>query len=88
MTWAIFSRVSRYAPAEASRNATLATSRTGKVRKVISARPGSSTTRITAVPTSVSVAENSVEMPSVTSWSSAWMSFVRREISTPARLRE
>ena len=88
MTCAIFSRVSRYAPAEASRNATLATSRTGKVRKVIRARLGSSTTRITAVPTSVSVAEKSVEIPSVTSWSSAWTSFVRREIRTPARLRE
>ena len=88
MTCAIRSRVSRYAPAEASRNATLATSSTGKVRKVIRARLGSSTTRITAVPTSVSVAEKSVEMPSVTSWSSAWMSLVRREISTPALFRE
>ena len=88
MTCAIFTRVSAYAPAEASRKATLATSSTGKVRKVTSASSGSSATRITAVPNSVSVAENSVEMPSVTSWSSAWTSFVSREISTPALLRE
>ncbi len=67
MTCAIFSRVSRYAPLEAIRKITLPTSSTGKVRKVTSARPGSSTTRMTAVPTSVSVAENSVCMPSVTS---------------------
>ena len=40
------------------------------------------------MPNSVSVAENSVEIPSVTSWSSACMSFVSREISTPALLRE
>ena len=40
------------------------------------------------MPISVSVAENSVEIPSVTSWSSAWTSFVSREISTPALLRE
>ena len=80
--------MSRYAPADASRNATLATSRTGKVRNVISASSGSSTIRITAVPMSVSVAENSVEIPSVTSWSSACTSFVSREISTPALLRE
>ena len=40
------------------------------------------------MPTSVSVDENSVTMPSVTSWSSACTSFVIREISTPALLRE
>ena len=42
---------------------------------------------ITTVPTSVSVLEKSVTMPSVTSWSSAWMSFVSREISTPVLRR-
>ena len=88
MTYAIFSRVSRYAPDEAIRKITLPTSSTGKVRNVIRARPGSSTIRITAVPTSVSVAENRVAMPSVTSWSSACTSFVRREMITPALLRE
>ena len=86
MTCAIFTR--GRAPAEASRKATLATRSTGKVRNVIIASSASSRTRITAVPTSVSVAENSVEMPSVTSWSSAWTSFVIREIRTPALLRE
>ena len=40
------------------------------------------------MPISVSVEENSVEIPSVTSWSSACTSFVMREISTPVLLRE
>ena len=40
------------------------------------------------MPISVSVAEKSVAMPSVTSWSSACTSFVMREIRTPALLRE
>ena len=39
------------------------------------------------MPTSVSVLEKSVTTPSVTSWSSAAMSLVRREISTPVLLR-
>ena len=39
------------------------------------------------VPASVSVLENNVTMPSVTSWSSAWMSFVSREIRTPVLRR-
>ena len=66
----------------------LPTNRTGKVRNVTSARPGSSSTRITAVPISVSVEEKSVWMPSVTSWSSACTSLVMREIRTPVLLRE
>jgi hypothetical protein len=57
------------------------------VRKVTSARLGSSTSRITAVPISVRVEEKSVWIPSVTSWSSACTSFVMREISTPVLLR-
>ena len=60
----------------------------GKVRNVTIASAGSSRSRITVMPTSVSVEENSVCMPSVTSWSSACTSLVRREISTPALLRE
>ena len=43
---------------------------------------------MTAVPTRVRVEENSVWMPSVTSWSSACTSLVSREISTPALFRE
>jgi hypothetical protein len=39
------------------------------------------------IPTSVSVDENSVTIPSVTSWSRAWTSFVIREISTPVLRR-
>ncbi len=46
------------------------------------------TSRITTVPTSVSVEPKSVTMPSVTSWSSACTSLVRREMSTPAWRRE
>ena len=41
-----------------------------------------------AVPNSISVAEKSVAIPSVTSWSSACTSLVMREISTPVLLRE
>ena len=58
------------------------------MRNVISASPGSSSSRIAAVPTSVSVEEKSVAIPSVTSWSSACTSFVSREMITPALLRE
>jgi hypothetical protein len=52
------------------------------------ARPGSRIVRITAVPISVSDAENNVTMPSLTSESRAWTSLVRREITTPVLLRE
>ena len=65
----------------------LATASSGKVRKVISASCTSSSSRITITPTSVSVAWKRVTMPSVTSWLSASMSLVIREISTPGRLR-
>ena len=57
--------------------------RIGKTANVTSASSRSRKSRIAAVPTSVSVAEKSVTMPSVTSWSSAWTSLVRREIRTP-----
>ena len=43
---------------------------------MISASSGSRKSRIAAVPSSVSVDEKSVTTPSVTSWSSAWTSFV------------
>jgi hypothetical protein len=88
VTSAIFSRVARYAPVDTIRNASDATSRIGKVTNVTSARPGCSTNRITVTPISVSDAWNSVITLSVTSWLSASTSFVIREISTPALLRE
>ena len=62
--------------------------RTGSTRKVSSASLTSSSSRITAVPMSVSDDWNSVTTPSVTSWSSACTSLVMREMSTPARRRE
>ena len=55
--------------------------------EVTSASATSSESRITTTPTSVSVLENSVTIPSVTSLSSACTSLVIREISTPGRLR-
>ena len=47
----------------------------------------SSRSRITTTPTRVRVLENRVTMPSVTSWFSASMSLVMREISTPGLRR-
>ena len=70
------------------RNTNEAIPSTGKIRKVSSASCASSQTRITAVPTSVSVEPNSVTTPSVTSWSSACTSFVSREMIAPAWRRE
>ena len=88
MTFAIRSRTARNAPAAWYRNRTLPTASNGNVaRKVTSASGTSSSSRITTVPTSVSVLEKSVTMPSVTSWSSACTSLVRREISTPVLRR-
>ena len=84
---AIFSRVSRYALADATRKMMLPIARTGKVRNVTSASSTSIASRITITPTSVSTLETIVTMPSVTSVSSAWTSLVIREISTPGRLR-
>jgi hypothetical protein len=60
----------------------------GKTRKVRAASSRSSTTRITAVPISVSDEPNSVTMPSETSWSSACTSLVTREMIAPAWRRE
>jgi hypothetical protein len=70
------------------RNASEPIPSTGKTRNVTSASCQSSTSRITAVPTSVSDEPNSVTIPSLTSWSSACTSFVRREMITPAWRRE
>ena len=88
MIEAIFSRVSRYASAEASRNANAPRARIGITRKVSNARWGSITNRITITPRSISVDWNSVARPSEISWSSASTSLVIREMITPARLRE
>jgi hypothetical protein len=85
---ATFSRVARYASALMMRKATDPIPSTGKTRNVSRASCQSSTTRITAVPTSVSEDPNRVTMPSETSWSSACTSFVRREMITPAWRRE
>ena len=82
---AIFSRVSRYAPAAAIRKATLPIASSGKVTKVTRASCRSSSSRITTTPTRVSVLEIRVTTPSVTRVSSASTSFVSREISTPGR---
>jgi hypothetical protein len=57
------------------------------VRKVTSASGTSSASRIAITPSSVSVLENSVTMPSVTRLSRACTSLVNREISTPGLLR-
>ena len=88
MIAAIFSRVSRYASAEAIRNRIPPTNRSGSARNVSSARCQSSTIRITSTPISISPDWISVASPSETSWSSASTSFVSREMITPARLRE
>ena len=85
---AIFSRVSRYASAEATRKATPPSSTIGKIRQVSRASCASRTNRITIVPISVRDDWNSVTTPSETSESSASTSLVSREIRTPARLRE
>ena len=65
----------------------LAIASSGKVRKVIRASLTSSRSRITITPTRVSVAENIVTTPLVTSWLSASTSLVIREISTPGLRR-
>ncbi len=57
---------------------------TGKMRNVSSASSRSSRARMTIVPSSVIVLENSVTTLSVTSESSACTSLVIREISCPA----
>ena len=84
---AIFSLVSRYAPADAILNATLPTASSGKVRKVTSASGRSSSRSATTTPSRVSVLEISVTTPSVTRLSRACTSLVRREISTPGLFR-
>jgi hypothetical protein len=54
---------------------------------VASASLQSSQNRITAVPPRMSVFWKRLVTPSVTSWSSASMSFVSRLMMTPARFR-
>ena len=81
------SRTAAYARAERERKSAVATLISGITAQVASARRQSRTKRRTAVPTSVSVLCTSVVTPSVTSWSIASTSFVRRLMITPARLR-
>ena len=79
----IVSRVRRYASVEMTRKTNDASPTTGMIRNVSSASCTSSRSRITIVPSSVSVEVKSVTTESVTSESSAWTSFVMREMSTP-----
>ena len=79
----IVSRVRRYASVETTRKMNEASATTGMMRNVSSASCTSRSSRITIVPTSVSVEVNSVTTESVTSESSACTSFVMREMSTP-----
>ena len=88
VTPAIFSRVSRYAPLEVSRKTTLAHEQDGKVRNVIEREAGIEHDEDHRDAEQRQRRGEQRCMPSVTSWSSACTSLVRREISTPALLRE
>ena len=81
------SRTARYARPDRLRNHAVANAIAGITVSVASASRQSRKKRTTAVPTSVSVFCTSDVTPSVTSWSSASTSFVRRLMITPARLR-
>jgi hypothetical protein len=81
------SRTRRYDRAERLRKIAVATVSAGMIVSTASASRQSRKKRITADPTSVSVFWTRLVTPSVTSWSSASTSFVRRLIRTPARLR-
>ena len=65
----------------------VATAISGNTMIVARARRQSRKNRITVEPTSARVLDTVDVSPSVTSCCSASTSFVRREISTPARLR-
>jgi hypothetical protein len=65
----------------------VATAISGKTASVARASSQSSTKRMTTVPTRMRVFWKRLVTPSVTSWSSASTSFVRRLMMTPARLR-
>ncbi len=81
------SRTARYARPDRLRNQAVASAITGMTISAASASRQSRKNRTTAVPTSISVFWTSEVTPSVTSWSSASTSFVRRLMITPARFR-
>ena len=81
------SRTLPYARAEYFRKKNVATLIAGITDSVASASRQSRTKRRTAVPISVSVFLTRLATPSVTSWSSASTSFVRRLMITPALVR-
>src|SRR5712691_1169647 len=81
------SRTCRYASAECLRKSAVAITSSGRIVIEASASRQSRKKRITAVPKSVNVFCTSEVTPSVTSWSSASTSFVRRLMITPARFR-
>ena len=81
------SRTDRYARPERLRNHAVASVISGITVIDASASRQSRKKSSTAVPTSVSVFWTSELTPSVTSWSSASTSFVRRLMITPARFR-
>ena len=81
------SRTARYARVERVRKSAVATLMIGITARVASASRQSRTNSRIAVPMSRSVFWTRLETPSVTSWSSASTSFVRRLMITPARFR-
>ena len=81
------SRTARYARVERLRNIAVPTLISGTTESVASPSRQSRMKRITAVPTRVRVFWTSVVRPSVTSWSIASTSFVKRLMITPARFR-
>ena len=72
---------------ERERNIAVATMSAGITVSVASASRQSSVKRMITEPSSSSVFLSRDVTPSVTSWSSASMSFVSRLMMTPARLR-
>ena len=81
------SRTRRYAREERRRKIAVATLMSGKTASVASASRQSRKKRMIAEPKSMSVFWKRLVTPSVTSWSSASTSFVRREMTVPARFR-
>ncbi len=81
------SRTWVYARAERVRKIRVAITSSGITVTVASASFQSRKKRMIAVPISVRLLCTSVVTPSVTSWSSASTSLVRRLITTPARFR-
>ena len=80
-------RTSAYERAERVRNMSVPSSTTGMIDSVASARRQSSTKSSTAAPRIVRPFVTSEVTPSVTSWSRASMSLVRRDTIQPVRWR-